>query len=339
MHVRDKLIAHACNKVGADTVLAFDITDIEKRYAKKMDFLASVWDGMERKKTSGYWVLEVAAADVDREHLIPLYSELYSQEADDFDSENSEILRAIDAVNRHTDGRGVWVMDRGGDRNLILQQLVRKMLRFIIRVQSRRTFLIEGHGEIKGSELASGISCKHTYTVEVDHQGYKEKHEVMIGTARVMIPGVEGIFYLVVVRGFGKDPILLLTNVEKDADVIVDMYLTRWKVEESIRFLKQEYELEDVRVRNYHSLKNTVVLLLAVFYFLSVHLGRKLKLNILLKKIYEKAKRFFQIPAFSQYALADGIYRILFDTKWRYSSAKNTFTIEAKQFLFPFAET
>jgi len=34
----------------------------------------------------------------------------------------------------------------------------------------------------------------------------------------------------------------------------------------------------------------------AVFYFLSVELGRNLKLSILLRKIYEKAKRFFQIP-------------------------------------------
>jgi len=34
----------------------------------------------------------------------------------------------------------------------------------------------------------------------------------------------------------------------------------------------------------------------AIHYFLSVELGRNLKLSILLKKIYEKAKRFFQIP-------------------------------------------
>ena len=47
------------------------------------------------------------------------------------------------------------------------------------------------------------------------------------------------------------------------------MYLTRWKVEESIRFLKQEYNLGDVRVRGYAGLENTVSLLSAVFYFLT----------------------------------------------------------------------
>ncbi len=97
---------------------------------------------------------------------------------------------------------------------------------------------------------------------------------------------------------------MLLTNLDKNPVIILEMYLTRWKVEESIRFLKQEYNLEDVRVRSYAGLRNTVSFLLAVFYFLSVYLGRKLKLNILLKKIYEKAKRFFQIPPFKHYCLA-----------------------------------
>jgi len=103
-----------------------------------------------------------------------------------------------------------------------------------------------------------------------------------------------------------------------------------------IRFLKQEYNLEDVRVRSYAGLKNTVSLLLAVFYFLSVYLGRKLKLNILLKKIYEKAKRFFQIPPFKHYALADGIFRILFNTRWRWPWSKRKESVREKQlFLFP----
>jgi hypothetical protein len=70
-----------------------------------------------------------------------------------------------------------------------------------------------------------------------------------------------------------------------------------------------------VRVLSYTALRNIVVLVQAVFYFVSVELGRKLKLHILLKKIFEKAKRFFEIPEFKQYAIADGIYQILFASK------------------------
>ncbi len=58
-----------------------------------------------------------------------------------------------------------------------------------------------------------------------------------------------------------------------------------------------------------------MVLVQAVSSFISVELGKKLKFNLLLKKIYEKAKRFFEIPDFRQYAIADGIYRVLFASK------------------------
>ncbi len=66
---------------------------------------------------------------------------------------------------------------------------------------------------------------------------------------------------------------------------------------------------------SYTALRNVVVLVQAVFYFVSIELGKKVKLNILLKKIFEKAKRFFEIPEFRQYAIADGIYSILFASK------------------------
>ncbi|MGD1002785.1 MAG: hypothetical protein ABSA67_19015 [Candidatus Brocadiia bacterium] len=38
----------------------------------------------------------------------------------------------------------------------------------------------------------------------------------------------------------------------------------------------------------------------------------KAKLNLLFKRICEKAKRFYEIAAFFQYAIADGIHHLLF---------------------------
>ncbi len=53
-----------------------------------------------------------------------------------------------------------------------------------------------------------------------------------------------------------------------------------------------------------------------IFYFLSVYLGRRLRMNILVDKIIAKARRFFEVPVFKHYAIADGIYRVLFNRKW-----------------------
>jgi len=48
---------------------------------------------------------------------------------------------------------------------------------------------------------------------------------------------------------------------------IVEYYLARWKCDESFRYIKQCYNLEDIRVRSYISIRNIVVLVLAVSYF------------------------------------------------------------------------
>ena len=104
------------------------------------------------------------------------------------------------------------------------------------------------------------------------------------------------------------DAIALLGEVVAFADV----YLTRWKCEEAYRFVKQAYRLEDVRVRSYVALRNMYAFVTAVLYFVSVVIGAKAKLSLIFKRVCEKAKRFYKIAMFYQYAVADGIHRLLF---------------------------
>jgi len=132
---------------------------------------------------------------------------------------------------------------------------------------------------------------------------------------------------------------MLLTNLRVDrfgALRVLEIYLSRWKCEESYRFIKQVYNLEDVRVLSYTALRNMMVLVQAVFYFISVELGRKLKPNILPKKIYEKANRVSEIPDFRKYAIAYGIYRILFASKTGIMPTLERRETEG-QLLLPFA--
>ena len=109
---------------------------------------------------------------------------------------------------------------------------------------------------------------------------------------------------------------ILATNTNKTATEVLEIYLTRWKCEESFRFLKNEYNLEDVRVRSYVAIRNVVAILHAVFYFISVEIGMRLRFSIVFKKLMEKAKRFFEVSIFKQYALADGLGHMLHETGW-----------------------
>ena len=115
--VSTALIRDGASGVKDDTVLAIDISDIAKQYARKMEYLTTVRDGSARGElTKGYWLLGVVGADVRGDRLTPLLMDLYSQAADDFESENTQLLAAIDRVRVATAGRGIWAIDRGGDR-------------------------------------------------------------------------------------------------------------------------------------------------------------------------------------------------------------------------------
>lgn len=310
------LLERSSDYIRQDTVLAFDLSDIHKPFAKKMDYLAKVWDGSVGKPNTGYWLSEVIGVNVHDENPIPLYSELYSHEADGFESENDQIMTAIKVVNVFTKGRGIWTMDRAADRKILVGELGNRNLRFVIRAKGKRHFKDTNGKTWEMPELLKGMRYKDQYTVTIDREGYLERKEVRLAIRHnLMIENTR--VSLVVIKGFGKEPMLLITNVNKSPRELLEIYLTRWKCEESFRFLKQEYHLEDVRVRSYAGLRNMIVLMHAVFYFLSVYLGRRLKMQILLNKILEKAKRFFEIPAFKHYAVADGIYRLLFNKKWQ----------------------
>jgi hypothetical protein len=123
--------------------------------------------------------------------------------------------------------------------------------------------------------------------------------------------------WLVVIDGFGEERLMLLTNlpvVARESQSvwwIVQNYVTRWKIEETFRFIKQSYNLEDIRVMKYQRLKNLVILVTAAAYFAATFLGQQMKLRILCEKLLIISQRFFGIPPFRFYALADGIRQIL----------------------------
>ncbi len=128
-------------------------------------------------------------------------------------------------------------------------------------------------------------------------------------------------YNLIVVEGFGKRPMLLLTNKSvtlhdnKQLWNVIEIYLTRWKCDECYRYIKQSYNLEDFRVMGYNSIRNLTVFVHAIAYFTSIYIGISIKLKIMVKKIFILSKRFFGVPSFYNYAMADGIFELLNHSK------------------------
>jgi len=338
--INGKLVVEGGKRIAQETVIALDLSDLDKAYAEKMEYLALVRDGSTgEKRSKGYWLIDVLGADVEGEDLIPLYGELYSQEATDFKSENRQILNAMDQVRQGIGQKGIWAIDRGGDRSKLLKGFLERKIKFVVRLVGDRDLILKDGHKKNALKIAWECHCPQQRELKIEKDGETQKKTICVGRIRVKLPFSEEALFLVVVKGWGEKPMMLLTNVvvkSKEVMRILEIYLTRWKCEESYRFIKQAYHLEDVRVLSYTALRNMMVLVQAVFYFVSAELGKNLKLNILLKNLFEKAKRFFEIPDFRQYAIADGIYKILFSSRTGIFS-KFIKQQRTGQLVFPFA--
>ena len=313
--ITNAVIRQGASRVGEDTLLILDPTDITKPYAKEMEYLADVRDGSTNTIGRGYWMIEVIAAQTGEREVTPLYQSLDSQEAPDFDSENTEILDAVAAVAKHTGTDGVWVIDRGGDRLKLLKPLLEERRRFIIRMRGDRHALYRGR-ERSMLDLARACPLLYADRIVKEVKGKEIAYNVQYGFRKIKLSWCEKPLYLLVVTGFGHKPLMLLTPIElkKNRSLlwwVLESYLTRWRIEETIRFIKQSYNLEDIRVLTYDRLRNMMALVLAAVYFAAVYLGTQPKLEIMATHILKAAKRIFGIPDFRYYALADGIGQIL----------------------------
>ena len=247
--------------------------------------------------------------------MIPLHLSLWSAEAPEFESENHEILSAVDTERAAAGGRGIWVMDRGGDRGKLIKPFLEREMRFVVRLVGNRNLLARGR-EVLAQRLAEGCQLPYAETLVKEEKGKEKCYRIEFGYRPVQLPGREEQLYLVVVTGFGQEPLMLLTNLplRKNREAIwqvVEGYLARWMVEKTIRFIKQSYNLEDLRVLNYDRLRNMVPLVLAAAFFAAARLGESVKLAVLSRHVTKVAKRFFGVPDFHYYALADGIANIL----------------------------
>lgn len=313
--VRHNVLEMAASHIGADTLLVLDPSDISKKYAKKMEFLGTVHDGSAHDLAQGYWTLHVIGTEVGSKRIIPLYQRLYSANAPGFESENEEILRAVDTVRMHVGGRGIWVVDRGGDRINLFGPLLERRARFLVRLVGNRHVVYNGKTML-ASDAAEGCRCEHRRTI-VRVEGNRERvYELSFGFRRVFLPDRQEPLCLLVIRGFGAEPLMLLTTEPLTSSYKclwrwVQAYLRRWSIEETIRYMKTCYDVENVRVLNYQGLQNLMPLLLAVMFFAACVLDHDMRLRVMAGYVEHAAKRLFGVPDFKYYALADGTKALL----------------------------
>jgi hypothetical protein len=312
--LQENLLGIASPRVGKDTLLIVDPSDISKKYAKKMEHLATVRDGSEHDLALGYWTLHIIGCEVDSDGMVPLYQRLWSADAPGFSSENDEILRGIDAVAAQGGRHGIFVYDRGGDRINLFGPLLERGLRFLVRLVGNRNVLCNGL-TLLAEEAARTCPMLHSKAIVRIENGEEKLRTLHFGSRKVYLPGRPEPLHLLVIRGLGEEPLMLLTNEPLTRSFkclwwMVRAYLKRWAIEETIRYTKTCYDLENVRVLNYQGLQNLMPLVLAAMFFAACILDHDARLRVMAGYVEQAAKRLFGIPDFKYYALADGLRAI-----------------------------
>ena len=316
-HINHELCRLSSNKLNNDDVIAIDPGDINKPYAKDMEHLCGIWDGSKQKGARGYHLCQIVIANTEHTKVLPAYSHLWSSKEPGYIDKLTEIFKAIDSLTKYTGNKGIWAIDREGDDNAIINKFIIEKKTFVTRLKYNRLILFR-KSFVTMQEFTKRIETPHKGKVITYDDGKKEKEiAIEFGAEKIQLNGIKETLTALVIKGFGENPMVLITNQTVsiyDANQcykILENYLTRWKCDETYRYVKQAYNLEDIRVRKMVAIKNIVALVMAVAYFAMIYMGTTLKLKIMKEKIFILAERFFAIPVFFCYSMADGIYNLL----------------------------
>lgn len=319
-HLNDEIMRLASNKIDDTMVIAIDPGDIMKPYAKEMEKLCNIYDGSQGIPARGYHLCQVTGANLAHDRIVPLYCEAYSSEDEHYPGSSEKIMEIVRKVKGGIGDKGTWAIDRRGDDIDIIRGFTEEGLDFVLRLKMNRYLHFGGNAnrQVKAERLHNHVGTPHKAHIYVSKDGKEEFIHLEYGATTVALPEHPETWYtLVVIKGFGKVPMLLLTN--KDIEIknnehlwqIVDIYLTRWKCDECYRYIKQSYNLEDIRVLSYNSIRNITAMVHCIAYFTSIYIGISIKLKIMVQKIFILSKRFFGVPSFFNYAMADGIFELL----------------------------
>lgn len=310
------MIKEVLNETVGTEVISIDFSDIRKNYGKKMESLSTIYDGSEKELGQGYEMLISSVVTKDRN--IPIYMETYSSKGTDYDTKWHKSKKLLDQlVGEKKAGKaiGTIVMDRGFDSQRYYKYMINNNLEFIVRLKKDRNIQILKK-EMKVGEVYDFMKNKE-YLSEVIYNGKKKKTKIRIGYAEIKLSSMDEPFTMVMIKSkYYTDPMYLITNKKcsnrESAKLIYEKYLQRWGIETLIRTLKEEYNIEDVRLLKYKGIKNMISLALFCLFMIS-KIVYSIGHNTFLLKNYlvDKGMRIKKMGVFLYHAVSQGISSVV----------------------------
>ena len=205
--VEESALNKVLNQMRKTTIIAYDLTDINKDAAKKMAKISRVFDGSKRKTANGYTLHGLGV------NCILLKLEVHEGEQY---TQNQIRKKIVEEYSQKFEQKGIWVFDRGNDDKQFFKFLRHEAeVRFIARLRSNRGVVVKETGAImKVKNLPVG---KYQVYLMNEHNTYVD---------------LRAEFTLVISSHLDdeKQPIRLLASLNHtySSEEIVNIYLQRW---------------------------------------------------------------------------------------------------------------
>jgi hypothetical protein len=229
-------------KLKKNSVIAYDLTDINKDSAKKIEKVDNCFDGSTRRRSKGFFV-----------HGVGFGKWLWRMQLHDNGKNflpqiRKRILNHLIKITKSKNP--IWAFDRGNDDAQFFEYLIEKTVRFVIRLKKNRTVILHETGEVVSVEsLEPGKYKVLIPTQKTKNKKYFEFHE----------------YFLIIKKNkMFKTPIRLLcsSDLEAFSDAeIQNFYLQRWGVENAFKEIKTQLKLESIRVLRFKKFQNLVSLM------------------------------------------------------------------------------
>src|SRR3989339_1596885 len=236
--VEELALKQAQKQIRKRTVIAYDLTDISKESAKKIEKLSKVWDGSKRKVATGFSLHGVG--------INGILTKFQMHDSNQF-TQNQIRKKIVTEIAEKLGKKGIWAVDRGNDDKQFFKFLRQNLkVDFIARLRDNRQVVMKETGDIiqvknlRAGKYAIYLMNKNNNNVDLSCE-----------------------YTLIIANHLeDKEPIRLIHSLKYgySKNQIVNMYLERWGVENIFKREKEKFELEKIRVLKYEKFVNLVAL-------------------------------------------------------------------------------
>lgn len=211
-HINDELSRLTAGKLNIDDIIAIDPGDISKPYAKEMEHLCGIWDGSHQKGARGYHLCQIVIANTEHTKVVTCYSHLWSSNEENYQGKLAEIFKAIDVLTKYVGNKGIWAIVREGDDNNIIKKFIDDEKIFVTRLKYNRLILYK-KSFVTMQAFTKAIETPYRAKIISYDDSKKEKEiDIEYGAEKIQLNGIKQTLIALVVKGFGQNPMVLITN-------------------------------------------------------------------------------------------------------------------------------